>query len=420
MVQDSGIGIAAEDQTKLFQFFSQVDDSITRRFGGTGLGLAISHKICRLFGGDLTVDSEPGKGSSFTATFKVKVNMEKHPPEETNSKILQTKRCLVLEPSPLLGKNIQGHLNAFGMRSIVRANLESIQATGDQCDVVIIGHSYNQPETIRAIRAIGLHIHRLPLVVLMPFGATLPQQPDQKDLDSIDAVLSAPIRRMRLFRSLQSVFPEETGVPRFAKPTKDNLKTITNPGETFPRKDISILLVEDNLVNIKVATQLLKRSGYVPKVAHDGIEAVATCANEYFDLILMDLSMPRMGGLDATREIRATQLTEGKPFICAMTANAMASDKERCLEAGMNDYITKPVMLPQLIAVLDKVRDRISGTSENCQKLEADADHEEQKEHQIKDKKEGHRRDSLQAGLGTDLNREDSSGTSLPTLSRVS
>lgn len=212
-----------------------------------------------------------------------------------------------------------------------------------------------------------MSVDRLPLIVLMPFGATNPIQPTQKDLDAIHAVISAPVRRTRLFRSLQSLFPEATGVAQFARPTKDNLKTITNPEKSFPKKDISILLVEDNLFNVKVATQLLKRIGYVPKVSYNGIEAMSA---EHFDLILMDLSMPRMGGIEATKGIRVAQQTTQRSFICAMTANAMSGDRERCLEAGMDDYISKPIMMAALTAVIDKVHDIVTGTLGGIARIE--------------------------------------------------
>lgn len=369
-VIDSGIGIAKEDQTKLFRFFSQVDDSTTRRFGGTGLGLAISHKICTLFGGDLSVVSKVNEGSTFTATFKVHIDRKHHPSDVMISNTFKDKVCLVLEPSQYTQMNIKQHLTAFGIKSILKSNLDEIAVATDLVDFAIIGDSFNQPETILSLRSRGVSVNRLPLIVLMPFGATLPAQPSSTDLEAIDAVVSTPVRRIRLFRSILSLFPEESGVDKHAKPTEQNLRTIVTPTEAFPRKDISLLLVEDNIVNVKVATQLLKRLKYQPQVVHDGIEALAACANEHFDLILMDLSMPRMGGLEATRELRATQSSATGPYICAMTANAMSGDKDRCMEAGMDDYITKPVMLPKLKAVIDKVRDRKLGTIEGYRDIE--------------------------------------------------
>lgn len=369
-VQDSGIGIAEEDHGKLFRFFSQVDDSTTRQFGGTGLGLAISKRICTLFSGDLVVESELGKGALFTASFRVMINRKEHPIEPLESVTLKQKRCLILEPAALLRRSLQQHLEVFGVKSFWRTSIEDLAEHSDRYDFAIIGDSFNQPETIIALRSSNISVDRLALVVLMPFGATMPVQPTQKDLDAIDAVISTPVRRVRLFRSLQSLFPDATGVPQFAKPTTQNLEIITNPANSFARKDISLLLVEDNLVNVKVATQLLKKAGYVPKVCYDGLEAVAACAVEHFDLILMDLSMPRMGGLEATREIRTAQQATQKSFICAMTANAMTGDRERCIDAGMDDYITKPVMRPALHAVLDKVRDIVTGTLEGMARLE--------------------------------------------------
>lgn len=401
-VQDSGIGIAQQDLRKLFKFFSQVDDSTTRRFGGTGLGLAISKRICQIFSGDLSVESEPDKGSLFKGTFRLKVNRKTHPTEQIRSKTLEKKRCLILEPAVLVRQSLEEHLKAFGINYIVRTGLDDVRKS-DRCDVAIIGDSFNQPETIRYLRKRDWFVERLSVVVLMPFGATLPMQPAQKDLDAIDAVVSAPVRRVRLFRSLQSLFPDETGVAQFAKPNQQNLKTITNPGNSFPRKDISLLLVEDNLVNVKVATQLLKRSGYVPKVCHDGIEAIAACNSEHFDLIFMDLSMPRMGGLEATREIRAAeQSTTLKSFICAMTANAMSGDRERCIEAGMDDYITKPVMLPALKHVLDKARDIVTGTLEGVSRI-VQVDHTKLVHRGEMKEAVENRREALQQRMGSDF-----------------
>lgn len=322
--------------------------------------------------------SEEGKGSTFTATFKVTIDRESHPPEVLRAPALLDKKCLILERSELLQLNLQQHLNLFGIKWTSRSSLDSITPDMALCDFAIIGDSFNQPETMIALRQMGVSVHRLPLLVLMPFGATLPQQPDKKDLDSIDAVVSAPVRRVRLFRSLQSLYPTETGVVPFAKPTIKNLKTIANPGDCFPRKDITILLVEDNMINIKVATQLLKRCGYIPKVAHDGLQAVAACASEHFDLIFMDLSMPKMGGLEATRGIRAAPISSKRPYICAMTANAMSGDKEKCLEADMDDYVSKPATLNDLSKIIAKARDIVVGTVSGNEHIEH-VDHDQLK-----------------------------------------
>jgi osomolarity two-component system sensor histidine kinase CHK1 len=354
-VQDNGIGIAKQDMSKLFGFFSQVDDSTTRLYGGTGLGLAISRKICRLFDGDLTVESESGVGSTFTASFCGKVNRKTNPPRPLQCKALSKQTCMILEPSSIVQEAIQQHLDAFGVPWFSKSDLAGVAAAVERADFCIIGDSFNEPETIRALRKRWVDVERLPLVVTMPFGSTLPAQPTTQDEDSIDAVLSTPIRRNRLLKALLSLFPGGDAPVIAAQPPV----VITDNDSTEMKNDIKILLVEDNLVNVKVATKLLKRLGYVPKVAYDGLQAVQACAIEDFDLILMDVMMPVLSGLAATQEIRAAQAEDKAPFICAMTANAMAGDEERCLAAGMDKYISKPIMLPKLKEVISTVEKKV-------------------------------------------------------------
>ncbi|ORY85588.1 hypothetical protein BCR37DRAFT_412302 [Protomyces lactucae-debilis] len=358
-VEDRGIGIAEADMSKLFGFFSQVDDSTTRQYGGSGLGLAISRRMCRLFDGDLTVVSEVGKGSTFSASFCATINHRTHPTESPRCEAFAKKTCLILEPSDLTQEAIRQHLTKFGVKWFSQRTLEEVAAATEQADFCVIGDSFNQPETIKALRKRWVNVERLPLVVMMPFGATLPKQLNKQDEDVIDAVVSTPVRRGRLLKSIQSLYPEQgNGLAKSAKSTQPNI--VKSPNHASSMK---LLLVEDNLVNVKVATQLLKKLGYVPKVAYDGLQAVQACAVEDFDLIFMDLQMPVLSGLAATQEIRAAQTDDKAPFICAMTANAMAGDEQRCIEAGMDHYISKPVMLPKLRAVIDLMETRYKAAS---------------------------------------------------------
>ena len=326
-VRDEGVGISPERMQRLFQPFMQGDASTTRTHGGTGLGLAISRRIVELMGGRIWAESELGKGATFRFTMVAPLADAPPSPLLNLTPRLYGRRVLVVDDTPTNRRVVQEHLRSWGM--VPEATASPIEAIdwvreGRAYDVVIV--DFHMPEMDGD--ALAREIHRIrgpgiPVVLLSSMGA-------RGAAEEFASILTKPIKASTLFDALIGIFAREPGEP-------------APPGEAEPvAGPLSILLVEDNPVNQKVATLMLKRLGYAPETASNGVEAVEKVLRGGYDVVLMDIQMPEMDGLEATRRIRAAR-RDGKPRIIAVTAHALAGERERCLEAGMDDYVTKPL-----------------------------------------------------------------------------
>ena len=342
-VRDTGIGIPEEKLNRLFQPFSQVDASTTRKYGGTGLGLAISAKLVKLMGGDIWVESEQDKGSIFHFTLRVVSNSDSTFGTYVSTipqASLQNCRALIVDDNHTNLRILKTQLHAWGITTTAFDNpikaLES--AESGQYDLMIL--DMHMPELDGFSLAAEIH-QKLseqmpPLIMLTSLGQSVTRS--EKDLFA--AFLHKPIRRDQLYKHIHRILkPSEVT----AKATVE--AQVINYTQDMPK--ISILIAEDNLVNQKVARRMLQKLGYEPEIVANGQEAVEILERRHFDLIFMDMRMPVMDGLEATRQIRINYHDKG-PIICAMTANAMVGDREVCLDAGMNDYITKPVKLESI------------------------------------------------------------------------
>jgi signal transduction histidine kinase/CheY-like chemotaxis protein len=340
-VTDTGIGIPPERLDRLFKSFSQVDASTTRQYGGTGLGLAISKRLSELMGGTMWVESELGRGSTFH--FTVKMAARPATAQPAAAKLLAGIHLLIVDDNETNrriltrqahGWNMQPHAVASG-----REALDWLRGNG-ACDIAIL--DMHMPEmdgielagAIRALPGGGV----LPLVMLTSLGG---RDAGMAPLN-LSAFLTKPVKPAQLQQVLVHIIagipPRRTARPR---PAAENL------AETLP---LRILLAEDNVINQKVAIKMLERLGYRADVAANGAEVLDAVRRQPYDVVLMDVQMPEMDGLDATRRIR-TEMTV-QPRIVAMTAHAMQGDREQCLEAGMDDYVSKPVRLDELAAAL--------------------------------------------------------------------
>ncbi|MEM6344660.1 MAG: response regulator [Bacteroidota bacterium] len=332
-VQDSGIGIPLDRQARLFQSFSQVDASTTRKYGGSGLGLAISKQLVELMGGSIWVDSVENQGSTFHFTISAEGKQQ----ERIEYSEFWDKHILIVEDHPVVGQTLMRNATNWGMKPHLCTSIASAQEflmADQKVDMVWLDYSLPDgrgPSLSRAIRQIPQY-QDLPLLMLSD-KATTPT-PEDKALHI--ACLAKPIRRKQLIRVCQSYWGTKV----------EPLITSTAPQNAQPQNKLRILLTEDNRVNQKVALQMLSKIGYQADIANNGLEALEAIQQIQYDLILMDIQMPEMDGLTATREIH--RLYDGlaeRPVIIAMTANAMKEDKERCFAAGMDDYISKPVRI---------------------------------------------------------------------------
>jgi PAS domain S-box-containing protein len=351
-VADQGIGIPADRMRRLFQPFSQVDASTTRTHGGTGLGLAISRRLVGAMCGSLWAESEVGRGSVFHVTARLQVTEPPPRPEEPVTWDLRGRRALVVDDSDN-NRRILGHrLASWGITSRDSADpnaaLDWVR-DGEQFDVAIL--DMHMPDTDGVTLAAQLratpHGTHLPLILLSSLG----DRPSSTDAALFAAVLTKPVKPSVLYDSLADAVaaPHLTAGDGQRQPTAEQSgrsETATN--------GTHVLLAEDNIVNQKVALMMLDRLGYRADVAGNGLEVLQALQRQRYDIVLMDVQMPDLDGLEATRRIRDDIPADRQPYIIAMTANAFAEDRDRCIEAGMDDYVSKPVRKDVLAAALER------------------------------------------------------------------
>ncbi len=352
-VRDTGIGIPADRFDRLFRSFSQVDASTTRRYGGSGLGLAISKRLSELMGGRIWAESDPGKGSTFH--FTVVADAAESPEEARRhgaAPELAGKRVLIVDDNATNRRILKLQTERWGIFSRETASpteaLEWIRR-GDPYDIVLLDYQMPEMDGISLAR----EIRRLPrsdaltLILLSSIGQAVPVH---REDSGFAAVLSKPLKLSQLHDSLVEVL----GPSRIASPPE-----VPRPdGEPASRTGgpLRILLAEDNPANQRVALLMLERLGYRAEVATTGREVLERLDRAAYDLILMDVQMPELDGLEATRAICGRWPSSERPRIVAMTAEAMAGDREACLGAGMDDYIVKPVRLEELQRALGQCR----------------------------------------------------------------
>jgi CheY-like chemotaxis protein/nitrogen-specific signal transduction histidine kinase len=352
-VKDTGIGIPGDKLDRLFQAFSQVDSSTTRNYGGTGLGLAISRRLVEIMEGKMWVESQEDHGSTFYFTITAKAAVTKPQAMLTNtpkSVELQGKRLLIVEDNKTHRQILNLQTKAWGMIPTVTASgaeALSLLERREVFDLAVLDMQMpgmDGVELAKRIRQLPEY-HKLPLVVLSSLGV------NKIDADAVSfaAILSKPIKQIQLHDALSKVLGGQSDLMERFRSEQEAANRIPDPTHS-----LRILLAEDNLVNQKVATHMLKKIGYQADVVMNGLEAIETLEKSVYDVVLMDLQMPKMDGIEATRHIINHFPVDRRPQIIAMTANAMEGDREICLEAGMNDYITKPIKIEQLAQALGR------------------------------------------------------------------
>ncbi|NEO82979.1 MAG: response regulator [Spirulina sp. SIO3F2] len=349
-VQDTGIGIPPEKQDRLFKAFSQVDSSTTRNYGGTGLGLVISQRLTQLMGGEMWVESIAGQGSTFSFTIEAtQANLQ---PLNLNPVELSGKNVLIVDDNATNLKILMAQTENWGMTAQTTAfpheALDWLQ-TESRFDVVVLDWQMPQLDGLMLANQIRQlpQCSSLPILLLSSLG-----QPEPSSLGTLrfDAMLTKPVKQSLLYETLIDVLSQQ---PRRVKVKSQSITPVEiEPVSSSP---LQILLAEDNVVNQKVARMTLKRLGYEADLAANGLEALEAVQRQHYDVVLMDVQMPEMDGLTATRRIRQDIINRPRPYIIAMTANAMQGDREACLAAGMDDYVSKPLKVEMLQAALSKV-----------------------------------------------------------------
>jgi PAS domain S-box-containing protein len=357
-VTDTGIGIPRDVQARLFQAFSQADSSTTRKYGGTGLGLAISKRLVELMGGTIGVESTPEKGSTFW--FTVRLGKRLAPPDRGGADLtaLQDVRVLCVDDHPTTRVVLESQLSAWGMRVDGVADgpsaldcLRTAHRSADPYAVTILDAHLPDMDGRAVARAIKADpaLAAVRLILLTSVGYR--GQRDETQRAELSAYLSKPIRQSQLYDCMAMVLGHAT------TPSAPRLTTSPILRDALAQIPSRVLVVEDNVVNQKVAVRLLEKRGCRVDVAANGREAVTMLAQLAYDIVLMDCQMPEMDGFAATAAIREREASTGHHVpIIAMTANAMQGDRERCLAAGMDGYLAKPITADALYAVIAQYR----------------------------------------------------------------
>ncbi len=352
-VKDTGIGIPSDRCNRLFQPFSQVDASTTRKYGGTGLGLAISKGLSELMGGNMWVHSTEGKGSTFNFTIQTIAAPSSSPAtSQEGERELMGKRMLIIDDNLTNQKILTNQAQSWGMFTCaVDSGEKAIEwlQRGITFDVAILDMNMPNMDGIDLARQIRKqpNCNGLPLVMLS--SITRAEMAAQNSKDEFTAVLIKPVQQSQLYYSLMQIF---AGNP--IKITKSNSDQSSQELSLAERIPLRILVAEDVVVNQEVIHLLLEKLGYWADTVSNGQEVLEALKNRSYDVILMDVRMPEMDGLAATHHICQTLSTEERPRIIAMTAESMPGDRDKCLVAGMDDYIAKPIRIEELKQALSR------------------------------------------------------------------
>ncbi|MDX2004736.1 MAG: response regulator [Meiothermus sp.] len=351
-VRDTGIGIAPADQHRLFSAFSQVDASTTRKYGGTGLGLAISKRLVELMGGQIGLHSQPGQGSTFYFTLRTTPAPQ---PDQSTADLsrLSERRVLIVDDNPTNGRILRLQLENWGMvaRTVdgPRLALALIEA-GERFDLAVLDMQMPEMDGLELGRRLreSPHSRLMPLLMLTSLGC---HSLDTEDL--FVACLTKPVKVSRLQEVLLQLFGQRPRPVRAAPARSD-----PGLGQQHP---LRILLAEDQVINQKVTLSVLGNMGYQADLASNGLEVLQALRHRDYDLILMDVQMPEMDGVEATQALRRELPPHRQPRVVALTAHALTGDRERYLALGMDDYLSKPLSVTELTRALKATRPQAPG-----------------------------------------------------------
>ena len=351
-VRDTGIGIPVDRRERLFESFTQGDASTTRRFGGTGLGLAISKRLCEMMDGRIWVESREGSGSTFS--FTVRADVAPGRPELVDAARkadIDGKRILIVDDNATNRLILSRHAAAWGARVVAAASgteaLARVDA-GDEFDLAILDLRMPGLDGVDVAEALAKRPGgaRVPVVLLSSASASQRSFPEAH---RFAAVLAKPIKPAALLEVLGRVFG---GIAAPVRRTQSKRHIDPTLGSRHP---LRILMAEDNLTNQKVGRKILGRMGYRIDVATNGIDVLRAVEREQYDVVLLDVQMPMMDGLEVARRLHRSSMPFARPRLVALTAMATDTDRAACLDAGMDDFLAKPVVPEQLVAALERV-----------------------------------------------------------------
>jgi signal transduction histidine kinase/CheY-like chemotaxis protein/HAMP domain-containing protein len=353
-VCDTGVGLTAEQQAKLFQSFTQADSSTTRRFGGTGLGLSICKHLVSMMGGEIWVESEPGRGSTFHFTARFGLSRAQQQPRPQLTSDLRGLRVLVVDDNATAREILLAMLDSFGFQAAAAANgreaLQAIDSANERNEPYqLVLMDWRMPgmdgvEAVRRLQSDGRFSEQPPVIMVTAYGRE--EVVEAAHGIKTSGVLAKPVTPSTLLDTIMPAFGHTvTAQVRAAAHREGELEAIAH------LRGARVLLVEDNEINQELALELLSNSGIIATVANNGREALEMLGNENFDGVLMDVQMPVMDGYSAARAIRRQARFQDLPVI-AMTANAMAGDREKAQQAGMNDHIAKPINVYQMLTTM--------------------------------------------------------------------
>lgn len=351
-VRDSGIGISQEKIGQLFKAFSQVDSSTTRKYGGTGLGLVISEKLVTLMGGSISAASTEGQGTTFSFSINTTRTQSVHVNGIPNMTWMAGKKILIVDDNGASRLMLKAQLEQWNLLAFLASSgeeaLETLSVVSD-FSLIVMDKQMPAMDGLQVAQRINKLIPAVPIILLTPLG-----DDSAKNYSNLfSSILTKPLKQKLLRQHIINGLRNQGKSAEQKMPVKQMLTT-----EFAQQYPLRILVAEDNLINQKLIGRVLNKLGYEVKMVLNGLETLDVLNKEQFDVVFMDVQMPEMDGLEATRQIRAQNSIQ--PVIIAMTANVIQGDREACLEAGMDDYVSKPVILEVLVSTLEKWGSAIS------------------------------------------------------------
>jgi CheY-like chemotaxis protein len=366
-VRDTGIGVTPDRLSKLFQPFAQADVSTARKYGGTGLGLAISRKLVELMGGKMWAESVPGKGSTFHFTANLEVQPEAQPPAHANRlPRLADLKILIINQNLASRNRLLKQCQDWGMVPQAPENpgkaLELL-GQGMVFDLALLDLNAKGSENLQ----IATEIHKIPSASMMPLVLLSPLGKGKNTQESGQIIFANSVQKPVKPAQLCAAFERAVLNPQMAARAIESPKATKLLSEIFPMR---ILVVDDNTINQRVAVRILQQLGYQPEIAGNGREALDALDGKPFDFILMDVMMPELDGIEATRLLRKRQANpayknyQSRIIVVAVTAHAMQGDREKCISAGMDDYLSKPVRPKDVRDKIEKWGGKIAASNQ--------------------------------------------------------